>query len=70
MKTINVYFNYASKTSAGHVDVEDSDHIETVIQQWIKEGYCKIHYHANRQWIYVNWQNVVYVSYDHTNHSE
>jgi hypothetical protein len=66
MKSITVYYNYASKTGSAHVEVEDDVQIEDLIKQWTEQGYCKLHFGSNRQWIYVNWQNVVYCAYtDH-----
>jgi hypothetical protein len=63
MKTINVYFNYASKTGSGHLVVPDDTDIETMIKSWIKQGYCKINFSNDRKWIWVNWANVVYCAY-------
>ena len=67
MRIVTVYYNFASKTSSGEVEIEDDQDIHKLIRQWISDGYCKVRL-SSRHHVYVNWQNVVYVSVDHHHH--
>lgn len=63
MKIINVYFNSVTKVQIGHLTVEDDQSIEEQIQEWIKQGYARVHYMNNSIYIYVPWTNIIYCQY-------